>query len=50
MGEALELKTVPVGLELVEQSVAARELGCELGQGYYFHKPQSSEQMASLLS
>ncbi len=50
LGEALELKIVPVGLEQVEQGVAARQLGCDLGQGYYFHKPQSSEQMASLLS
>jgi EAL domain-containing protein (putative c-di-GMP-specific phosphodiesterase class I) len=50
MGEALEMKIVPVGLELAEQSVAAQNMGCELGQGYYFHKPQSSEQLASLLS
>ena len=49
MGEALELKIVPVGVELAEQSVAAQNLGCELGQGFYFHKPQSSEQLASLL-
>lgn len=50
MGEALDLRIVPVGLEVVEQSVAAQELGCELGQGYYFHKPQPSQQMASLLA
>jgi EAL domain-containing protein (putative c-di-GMP-specific phosphodiesterase class I) len=49
MGEALELKIVPVGVELAEQSVAAQNLGCELGQGFYFHKPQSAEQLASLL-
>lgn len=49
MGEALELKIVPVGVELAEQSVAAQNLGCELGQGFYFYKPQSSEQLASLL-
>jgi EAL domain-containing protein (putative c-di-GMP-specific phosphodiesterase class I) len=50
LGEALQLKIVPVGLELAEQSVAAQEMGCELGQGYYFHKPQSAEQLATLLS
>nr|MBA3432427.1 bifunctional diguanylate cyclase/phosphodiesterase [Actinomycetota bacterium] len=49
MGEALDLRIVPVGLELEEQSIAAQQLGCELGQGYYFHKPQPSEQLASLL-
>ncbi|MBA2274469.1 MAG: EAL domain-containing protein [Actinobacteria bacterium] len=49
MGEALQLKIVPVGLELAEQSVAVQQLGCELGQGYYFHKPQAPEQLTSLL-
>ena len=50
MGEALQLKIVPVGLELAEQSVAAQEMGCDMGQGYYFHKPQSPEQLATLLN
>ncbi|MDQ3766106.1 MAG: EAL domain-containing protein [Actinomycetota bacterium] len=49
MGEALDLRIVPVGVERAEQSDAAQQMGCELGQGFYFHKPQPSEQMSSLL-
>ena len=34
LGETLELEVVAEGIELPEQSVTLRDLGCELGQGF----------------
>jgi EAL domain-containing protein (putative c-di-GMP-specific phosphodiesterase class I) len=39
LGETLNLKTVAEGVESVEQCEALIELGCEMGQGYFFAPP-----------
>src|SRR6185436_5522960 len=39
LGETLKLKTVAEGVESVEQCEALIELGCEMGQGYFFAPP-----------
>jgi EAL domain-containing protein (putative c-di-GMP-specific phosphodiesterase class I) len=41
LGETLNLKTVAEGVESVEQCEALIELGCEMGQGYFF-APEST--------
>ena len=43
LGHNLGRTLVAEGIELAEQSVRLRELGCELGQGYLFGRPVSAE-------
>ncbi|HZA80799.1 MAG TPA: EAL domain-containing protein [Actinomycetes bacterium] len=49
LGQTLGLTTVAEGIETAEQLVALRELGCQLGQGYYFAKPLEPEVVDGLL-
>jgi diguanylate cyclase (GGDEF)-like protein/PAS domain S-box-containing protein len=39
LGDTLKLRTVAEGVERAEQCMALIQLGCELGQGYYFSPP-----------
>jgi len=39
LGHALHLSVVAEGVETAEEEAQLREMGCELGQGYYFAKP-----------
>lgn len=39
LGDTLKLRTVAEGVERPEQCMALIQLGCELGQGYYFSPP-----------
>jgi diguanylate cyclase (GGDEF)-like protein/PAS domain S-box-containing protein len=39
LGETLKLRTVAEGVERSEQCMSLIQLGCELGQGYYFSPP-----------
>jgi diguanylate cyclase (GGDEF)-like protein/PAS domain S-box-containing protein len=41
LGESLNLDVVAEGIELPEQWTALRELGCALGQGFYFARPMT---------
>lgn len=43
MAKRLRLKIVAEGVEVHEDSVLVRELGCDFIQGYYFSKPLSPE-------
>jgi len=43
------LATVAEGIEQLDQLERLRDLGCQLGQGYYFAKPLDAEQLAGLL-
>jgi EAL domain-containing protein (putative c-di-GMP-specific phosphodiesterase class I) len=42
LGKTFELDVVAEGIEFPEQWSTLRELGCELGQGFFFAKPMDS--------
>jgi diguanylate cyclase (GGDEF)-like protein len=50
LGEAFGLHTLAEGIEDHEQFERMRELGCELGQGYYFSRPLPAEELTPLLA
>lgn len=50
LGEAFGLQTLAEGIEDREQFERIRELGCELGQGYYFARPLPAEEVTPLLA
>ncbi|HEX6809230.1 MAG TPA: EAL domain-containing protein [Gemmatimonadaceae bacterium] len=50
LGDMLSLRTVAEGIEDSHQFRALRELGCELGQGYLFAKPQPPEAFTAFLA
>jgi diguanylate cyclase (GGDEF)-like protein/PAS domain S-box-containing protein len=45
----LNMKSIAEGIETVEQLSILRTIGCNSGQGYYFHKPMTFEQMDTIL-
>ena len=49
LGKMLKLEISAEGIERPEQLARLRELGCELGQGYYFAKPLAASEMEALL-
>jgi diguanylate cyclase (GGDEF)-like protein/PAS domain S-box-containing protein len=49
LGRSLNLEVVAEGIELPEQIVSLRELGCELGQGFLFAKPMPFELLSEYL-
>jgi EAL domain-containing protein (putative c-di-GMP-specific phosphodiesterase class I) len=42
LGKTFELDVVAEGIEFPEQWSTLRDLGCELGQGFFFAKPMDS--------
>jgi predicted signal transduction protein with EAL and GGDEF domain len=50
LGETLCLTTIAEGIEVQEQLVGLQQLGCELGQGYYFAQPLSGEALGAMLA
>ena len=50
LGGAFGMRTLAEGIEDSVQFDRIRELGCELGQGYYFSKPVPAEEIAPLLT
>jgi diguanylate cyclase (GGDEF)-like protein/PAS domain S-box-containing protein len=42
LGETFELSVVAEGIELPDQLATMRNLGCELGQGFFFARPMDS--------
>jgi diguanylate cyclase (GGDEF)-like protein/PAS domain S-box-containing protein len=50
LGETLELDVVAEGIELSEQWEALRDLGCELGQGFYFARPMDVDAILGYLA
>lgn len=46
----LNLSVVAEGIETKEQLECLRNVGCHLGQGYYFSRPVDQEQLLALLS
>ncbi len=50
LGETLKLQTIAEGIEIAEQWAGLIELGCELGQGYYFAPALPATQINEMLS
>ena len=49
MAKAFGLHVVAEGVETHQHAEQLRDLGCDLGQGYYFSKPVTSGEITSLL-
>jgi diguanylate cyclase (GGDEF)-like protein/PAS domain S-box-containing protein len=49
LGNTLAVRTIAEGIELPQQLVRLRELGCDLGQGFHFSKPLPAAQLEALL-
>ncbi len=49
LAHALGLVVVAEGVETADQMVYLRALGCDMGQGYYFARPQPAEDIEALL-
>ncbi len=50
LGHNLGMDIVAEGVELSEQSIILKQLGCEYGQGYLFAKPMDSQAIAKLIA
>jgi EAL domain-containing protein (putative c-di-GMP-specific phosphodiesterase class I) len=50
LGSTLSLEVVAEGIELPEQWKTLRDLGCELGQGFYFARPMDAESARAFLA
>lgn len=50
MGHDLQLKVVAEGVETAEQATFLAERGCNLLQGYFFHRPMPEDQFLRLLT
>lgn len=50
MGHSLGLMVVVEGVERDDQRRLALELGCDIGQGYFFHRPMEAKALVKLLS
>jgi len=49
MAHSLNLKVVAEGIETVEQQNFLIEQQCDIGQGYYFGKPMSLDELKTVL-
>ncbi len=49
LGDTFELEVVAEGIEFPEQSETLRDLGCEIGQGFYFAKPMSADALIAFM-
>ena len=45
LSDTLQLSTIAEGIELAEQVPALESLGCKFGQGFYFARPLSEDQL-----
>ena len=49
LGKLLHLRTIAEGVETGEQFLALRRMGCDLGQGYLFGRPQPLAAIATMI-
>jgi len=49
IAEALDLRVVAEGIEVAGQVAELRQLGCRLGQGFYFAHPVASSELEELI-
>ena len=50
VGQSLDMRVIAEGIERDEQAVHLLALGCRLGQGYFFARPQEAPQIDALLA
>lgn len=50
LGHALHMNVIAEGVETAEQAAHLRDLGCELGQGYFFARPLPVAAASALLT
>lgn len=50
VGHRLGLKVIAEGIETEEQHKLAQEIGCDLEQGFFLHKPMESNKLYTLLA
>lgn len=50
LAKALEMTVVAEGIESAEQAAALREMGCDLGQGYYYARPMLLDDALTFLT
>jgi len=50
LAHALGLRTAAEGVETEDQAALLRELGCDLAQGFFFHRPLAAEEFEALLA
>ena len=50
MAQSLGLKTVAEGIETAEIAAWLTELGCDEGQGYFWHRPMPAESLFELIA
>lgn len=49
LAEALGMVAVAEGIETLEQAMRLKDIGCVVGQGYYFYRPMSFEAIEQIL-
>ena len=50
LAHALGLRTAAEGVETADQAAVLRDIGCDLAQGFFFHRPLSAEEFEQLLA
>jgi diguanylate cyclase (GGDEF)-like protein/PAS domain S-box-containing protein len=50
LGQSLRMVTVAEGVETAEQALALQQMGCELAQGFHFHRPLTPQALQQLLA
>jgi len=50
LGKSLNLKVIAEGVETLEQKILLAQEGCHQGQGYYYSRPITSDDLSQLLS
>lgn len=49
IGHSLNLQIICEGIEKPQEIAMLQQYGCDIGQGYYFHKPASAEEIGLVL-
>jgi len=50
IGHSMNLQVICEGIEIQEEFDMLRQYGCQIGQGYYFYRPSSPEEIELLLN